>query len=221
LTSSTDENGQKTSYSYDDPLRRITETDLPDGGQTSLSYNDSGTSPSIVTTKKIAPGINSISTAVMDGMGHVTQTQFNSDPAGVAFTDIVYDGMSRVMSSSNPHRNAALPTDGITRLQYDPLGRVTQVTKQDGGVSTVSYTGNCTLSIDEAGTRRRACNDALGRRVEVDEPTPGVSEAINATSATATVGFSGFLQSKQLTNPATGTVFISGTDSIVPVSYTH
>jgi len=40
---------------------------------------------------------------------------------------------------------------GQTPFQYDALDRLTQVTKQDGSISTVSYLGNCTMSTDEAG----------------------------------------------------------------------
>ena len=215
LTSSTDQNAQKTNYSYDDPFRRLTETDLPDGGQTKIQYNDLGASPNIVTTKRINATNSSASTAVMDGMGHVIQSQLNSDPSGVDFVDTTLDGLARPMNVSNPHRSTPLPTDGVTATEYDALGRVKQITKQDGGVSTISYAGNCSVTVDEAGDRRRGCSDALGRLIEVDEPTPGVSETTSATTATATVAISGSLQSKQLSNPATGTVTISGTDSIV------
>jgi len=215
LSSSTDQNSQKTNYFYDDPFRRLTETDLPDGGQTKIQYNDLGASPNIVTTKRVSATNSSVSTAVMDGMGHVFQSQLNSDPAGIDFVDTTLDGLARPMNVSNPHRSTPLPTDGVTGTQYDALGRVKQITKQDGGVTTISYTGNCSLTVDEAGKRRRGCTDALGRLIEVDEPTPGVSETTSATTATATATISGGLQSKQLSNPATGTVTISGTDSIV------
>jgi YD repeat-containing protein len=40
LLQSTDRNGQSTSYTFADLLRRLTETDYPDNGKTTLSYND-------------------------------------------------------------------------------------------------------------------------------------------------------------------------------------
>jgi RHS repeat-associated protein len=214
--SSTDQNAQKTSYMYDDPFRRLTETDLPDGGQTQVAYNDVGVNPNIVTTKKITPTNSTVSTALLDGMGHTIQTQNNSDPAGADFVDMTLDGSGRPIRVSNPHRSTPLTTDGVMTTQYDALGRVTQFTKQDGSVSTISYTGNCSITIDEAGNRRRGCSDASGRLIEVDEPTPGVSETTLATNATATVTISGSLQSTQSSSPATGTIVINGTDSIVP-----
>jgi RHS repeat-associated protein len=216
LTSSTDQNGQKTRYSYDDPFRRLTETDLPDGGQTSVSYNDVGPNPNMVTTRKITSTSGTVSTSVMDGMTHTIQTQLNSDPAGADFVDTMFDGLGRPMRISNPHRGTPLTTDGVMSTKYDALGRVTQITKQDGSVSTISYAGSCSVVIDEAGKRRRGCTDALGRLIEVDEPTPGVSETTLASNAAANVTISGSLQFKQSSSRATGTVAINGTDSIVP-----
>lgn len=53
---------------------------------------------------------------------------------------------------------------------YDALGRVTQTIRQDGGIATVFYSGNCAITTDEAGKQRKSCSDALGRLTEVDEP---------------------------------------------------
>ena len=216
LTVSKDENNQQTTYLYADSLRRPTETDFPDGGRVTTTYNDPGANPSVVTTKKITGTLNVVTTAVLNGMGQETQKQVNSDPAGVDYTDTAYDGLGRAITVSNPHRNAASATDGSTQTAYDALGRVLQITNQDGSIKTSSYFGNCAVSVDEAGKRKRMCHDGLGRLIEVDEPTPGISESILAASATATVTISGSLQSHQSPNPATGTITISGTDSIVP-----
>src|SRR5262249_37541219 len=216
LTVLTDENGNQTKHKYNDSLRRLTETDFPDTGQTTVTYNDSGSNPTVVTNEKIDSIHTLTTTLVADGLGHPVQTQINSDPSGVDFVDTGYDGLGRVISSSNPHRSASALTDGVTQTQYDALSRPTRMTKQDGSVSTVSYPANCSVAIDEAGKRRRSCSDALGRLIEVDEPTPGVSESIQATNASANVALSGSLQSKPSSNHATGTVTIVGTDSIVP-----
>jgi YD repeat-containing protein len=62
LTISQDENTQKTTFTYADPLRRLTETDFPDTGQTKIAYDDAGTNPSVVTTQKITGSMNRIST---------------------------------------------------------------------------------------------------------------------------------------------------------------
>src|SRR5260221_998264 len=41
LTSSIDQNNLTTTYMYNDSLARLTETDFPDGGVTTIAYNDS------------------------------------------------------------------------------------------------------------------------------------------------------------------------------------
>src|SRR5260370_32453149 len=43
-----------TTYSYADSLRRLTETDYPDGGKTTISYNDAAPSPTVTTSRLIA-----------------------------------------------------------------------------------------------------------------------------------------------------------------------
>src|SRR5262249_49572785 len=58
---------------------------------------------------------------------------------------------------------------------YDALGRPTQTTKQDGGVSTLSYAGNCVTATDEAGKSRKSCSDALGRLTSVWEDPGGLN----------------------------------------------
>jgi hypothetical protein len=45
LTGLKDENNQLTTYVYDDPFFRPTQANYPDGGQTTLSYNDSPYAP--------------------------------------------------------------------------------------------------------------------------------------------------------------------------------
>src|SRR5262249_15213585 len=72
LTLSTDQNGNQTHYAYNDPLRRLRQTDLPGGGQTIVDYNDVGSNPSVVTTTKThSDGSNpSVATVLKDAMGH-------------------------------------------------------------------------------------------------------------------------------------------------------
>lgn len=48
-----DENSQNTSYAYNDPLARLTETDFPDGGKTTIAYNDAAPTPSVTKTTLI------------------------------------------------------------------------------------------------------------------------------------------------------------------------
>jgi RHS repeat-associated protein len=171
LTVSTDQNNLQTQYLYNDPFRRITETDRPDGGQITVAYND--TALIVTTSKKINSTQTATTVAVSDGMGHVKQTQLTSDPQGTILTDTAYDGLGRVHTISNPHRSASSSTDGTTTYTYDALSRVTSVANPDGSAGTTSYSGNCATITDEAGKSRKSCSDGLGRMTSVSEDPTG------------------------------------------------
>ena len=169
---------QGTTYIYNDSLRRLTETDYPDNGQTTISYNDSGPSPSVTAFKKLDTSGRLLTTvSVMDGLGHVVQDRLCED--GSACTrpinaDINYNGLGRVWKQSNPHRAGASPTDGTTTFVYDALGRTTSITLQDNSVETFSYSGNCETATDQAGKSRKSCSDAFGRLGQVTEDPAGL-----------------------------------------------
>jgi RHS repeat-associated protein len=189
--STTDANGQTATYAYDSMGRR-TQTNFPDGGQTTVTFGS--TLPiNNVSTTKITSSQNHVTTAVLDDLGRVKQAQLNSDPSGVVYTDTTYDAFGRVLTVSNPYRSTSDPTYGITTNQYDALARTIKVTKPDGSFVTTAYCGSTTLVTDEATKWRRSTTDALGRLVEVDEPNsstasvnsngcPGTGEPIWITS---------------------------------------
>jgi RHS repeat-associated protein len=176
LTSSTDENSQKTSYVYADSLGRLTEIDYPDTGQTTLAYSDAGPNPSVTTTRKLSstgsPGPFTTKT-LTDGVGHVVKTQVTSDPAGTNSTDTTYDGMGRVRTVSNPYRSTSDASYGITSYAYDALGRVTSITRPDSTAVRTVYTGRASSVTDEGNgsvnVQRVSQTDALGRLTSVCE----------------------------------------------------
>ncbi len=183
LTTSVDENSQTTTYRYNDNFDRPTETDYPDSGNTTISYNDAGASPSVSTTKLISasPSVNLSTTAVTDGMGHVVQTQVTTDPDGTTFTAKTYDGQGKVFQSYNPTRCSPPTTNcgkettwGLTTYTYDALGRTTNVAEPDGSAVQTSYSGNQTTVTDEVGNQRTNQTDGLGRLTAVME-APNVS----------------------------------------------
>ena len=220
VTSATDSNAKVTVYTYNDPLNRLTNTAYPDGGQTAISYNDSV--PSVTTTVASSPNPAKTTVAVMDGMGHVTQTQLTTDPAGTDYTDTVYDGMGQIYSVSNPHGSQTLSSDGVTTYLRDALGRLTSQTQPDTSTQTYSYAGNTTTFTDEVSNIWKRTSDALGRLTQVIEPGGletdyGYDGLDNLTSAVqhGTAGesarsrsFSYDSLSRLLssTNPETGTV---------------
>jgi len=180
LTLSKDQNGQPTTYTYNDPLDRLTQTSYPDGGVTTLAYNDTPPMPTVTTSKKLNSSQTVVSVAVEDGLGHVTETELTSDPQGTVYTVRAYDGPGRVYTATTPYRTTGDSTYGTTIYGYDALNRATSVVDADGSNSTVTtkYCGSSTLVTDEAGRWRRSTTDGLGRLVEVDEP--------NSTTATVT-----------------------------------
>jgi RHS repeat-associated protein len=177
--STTDANNLKTTFTYDF-LGRLTQTNLPNGGHTSASYND--VPPvSITTTVGINTSQSRTSTSIFDGVSRPTQTQ-TSDPQGTVYTDTTYDALGRVYSVSNPYRagSDATSSPGTTTYGYDALGRKTSATYPDGSILTTAYCGSSTLVTDPTLRWRRSRIDALGYLVEVDEPNAaGVTVNVN------------------------------------------
>jgi RHS repeat-associated protein len=177
LTQSTDENSKTTAFKYDDSLSRLTETDYPDTGQTTVSYNDS--TPSVTTTKLITstPSVNLSTTTVMDSLGHATQTKLTTDPDGTTYTARSYDGNGRTYQLYNPTRCSPPTTKcsseanswGVSTNTYDGLGRVKSVAEPDGSAVTTSYSANQITTTDEIGNQRTSQIDGLGRMTNVWE----------------------------------------------------
>ena len=206
-----------TTYIYNDVFARPTSYTFPDGALTAFAYNDMAPSPTVTISKLIdnASNLNSTSTTVMDGLGHVVQTQLTSDPDGTDYVDIAYNGLGQVQTRSNPHRASALTTDGTSAYTYDALGRNIEVDEPDGSDVETKYAGNCSTVNDETGKARMSCSDALGRLTNVEEPGPGASAA---TAGTGTIAVSGSLQSGTSSATAgTGSVTINGTEEAVTI----
>jgi RHS repeat-associated protein len=175
LTSSTDvENGQSTHYKYNDSLDRLTETDYPDGGITTNTYNDGtysagGSIPNVTTAELLNASQNlwKATEVVSDGLGQAVQTVL-VDPDSTQGNDTVetvYDGEGRAYTKTNPHRSVALVTDGTSHFYYDALGRpvvqqhadsTCQQWCYDGVASTLptGVTSNCSahLGVGPQGT---------------------------------------------------------------------
>ncbi len=216
VSSVTDPNNQAATFTYDLMDRQIAAV-APDNGQASTCFSDTVGAPcyspslpiQVVRTNKITASLSKISTEVLDGLGRTVQTQLNSDPTGADYVDVAYDALGRKATQSNPHRTTSLPTDGITQFQYDALNRPTQTTKQDGSIINISYSGNCTTTTDEANNQHKACADALGRLIEVDEPGGGSAGTNSAGTFTVTGTLQSVTVGGQSATPATGTVTIN------------
>jgi YD repeat-containing protein len=172
-----------TTFTYDG-MNRPSATSFPDGGSVTSDYSDNhSTAPplwaSSSTLINASTGLSTTRVSVLDGLGRVQQHK-SSVPAaqcnsGYTYQDFTYDALGRSSTTSNPYCTTSDPTYGLITNAYDALGRVTQITKQDGSISTVSYTGNCATATDEAGKSRKSCSDALGRLVNVWEDPSGLN----------------------------------------------
>jgi len=181
LTVSQDQNSERTTYIYNDSLARPTQVNYPDGGQIEYAYNDTASHPSATTCELINGTAGAIcsptnptsgwktSVAVMDGLGHIVQTQLASDPDGVTYAGTTYDGLGRPYKVSNPYRTTSDSTYGTTTFTYDALGRTTQVAEPDGSIVSTSYSRNQTTVTDEIGNQRTSQTDGLERLTTVWE----------------------------------------------------
>ena len=163
--STTDQNGQTTTYSYDS-IGRKSSIGYPDGGLTSYQYP----SPAEVVESKLLSGSTySTLTTNWDGYGRKSQVT-QSDPAGDDTVTSTYDGDNRLGCNSNPQRSGSSPTNGNTCYDYDALDRATLVTMPDGNKIHVAYSGNQATVTDESGYQKRYVYDAFHDLTQVFEP---------------------------------------------------
>lgn len=175
IKSFTDENIQTSNFTYDSMFRMLTAVGPAD--PSGLHPETDFTFPTITSVQRSKKQDSThwiVDSATFDGFGRTSQTHL-TDPEGDDFVDTTYDQVGRASTVSNPHRSTSSPTDGTTTTFYDALGRVTQVTKQDGSASTISYAGSCTTTTDEAGKQRKTCSDALDRLTQVFEDPAGLN----------------------------------------------
>ena len=182
LTILKDQNGQSTSYVYNDPFARPTLVTRPDGGTTTTTYNDapynpSTPSPSVSTSTLASPSPTYTTLTAFDGLGHTVRSEITSDPdcASGDRTDTVYYGTGKPYTVSNPYCSTGDPTYGLTTYTYDGLGRTLKVSHPDSTSIVTTYKGRATEVQDEGngnGTQqvtRISQIDALGRLISVCE----------------------------------------------------
>ncbi|HEV3316973.1 MAG TPA: hypothetical protein VG488_08400, partial [Candidatus Angelobacter sp.] len=208
-----------TNYAYDF-MSRMTSATLPadpSGNQPQTTFNY----PDLTTVErlhKITASLTDDAFTYSDGLGRPIRAK-HIVPGGNALVDTAYDGLDRAATVSNPYFTTSDLTYGVTQGQYDALGRLTQTTRQDSSISTVSYSDNCTTTTDEAGKQRRACSDGAGRLVEVDEP----GDYFPGSQASGSLAINGSLQSKSGVGAigatrGSATITINGTNQVIPGS---
>ena len=184
-TSSTDENGQTTTYGYD-VLNRLLQLQTPNGATTTLAYTDtpSSTSPMVHKQVQISSSMNADTYVQFDGLGRqVRSVKANGEDTPYDEVDTCYDAVGRKSNQTYPYQSngitggyscAVVPSQPYDAFAYDGLGRVLQVTKADGAVQRSDYSQYPVVTTtDEALARRSIQTDALGRLVYVWEDPAG------------------------------------------------
>jgi YD repeat-containing protein len=148
LASSTDENTQQTTYNYEsNAILRLTDVVGPaswqNGGakpDTHYAYVD-GPGGSVTITDPV--GVKSASYS--DGVGHVIETQLETDPNTADTVNTCYTGSGQVYQKTNPYRGTpttACPITSsvpFTTYYYDALGRPIETVEQDGSTLWSCY----------------------------------------------------------------------------------
>ena len=173
VTAQVDANGQKTTFSYNDPLNRLkqviqAETDPAAKTQTSFSYNDNART--ITATSDLNSfEDNALKTmSLFDGLGRAIEARTYEGGTNYIVTQTQYDILGRPFKTSNPYRWQSEDV-AWTTTTFDALGRVTSVTTPDNAVASTVYSGNSVTVTDPAGKKRKSITDALGRLIEVYE----------------------------------------------------
>jgi RHS repeat-associated protein len=169
-----DINGVKTNTFYNDSLGRVTQVVYAAGTplqrQAQFTYNDT---TRIITTTSDLSAFNDNklkNEMIYDKLGRSVETHSYESSSSYVTTKRFYDGLGRVIKSTNPYRTIYDPTYGETETKYDSLGRVTEIkTASDGATVTNVYAGNTTTVIDQTGKQGKSVTDALGRLAKVFE----------------------------------------------------
>ncbi|MDP9904714.1 DUF6531 domain-containing protein [Arthrobacter bambusae] len=202
LTSSTDANGNTTSFGYDGSGNLVSVTD-PMGGKSSFAY-DAGnhvvavTDPNGNTTKyawdaldhpaKKTDPAGGVTALAYDPNGHLVSM---TDPTGAKST-YTWDALFRLSSKTDPtgavtkyeyNREDKLtsvtdPLGAVTKYDVDPLGKVVKTTDADGNAWTQSWNPTGTLAdvTDPTGAKTVFAYDPAGHRVTTTGPTGAVTK---------------------------------------------
>lgn len=183
LLSSTDVNGQITRYTYD-TIGRVTRTQYPDGGATSVTYVDTPGNVSVTETRSgpAAPTLTTVTS--YNGLGLVREVRSQSR-SGDVIVKTEYDQKFRPFRQSLPYFASEQPR--WTTTTYDDLDRPLTVTEPDGSTSRTSYKGNETYTYDAQGREKLVVVDALGRVIRSSDPNPTTGRVDGGAYVTTSV----------------------------------
>jgi YD repeat-containing protein len=191
-----DPNGFIRTFTYSDPLDRMTRATSPDNGWVNFAYVYSTGTTTVTTTTALTgssdpagctANTQTVTSAVFDGLGRKIHSQV-TEGSGSITTDTVYDSMGRAAQVSNPYRSTLDPTYGTTTTSYDALDRPWKVTYPDLAVERTAYNGAVTTHVDPKPAWRQMTADAFGRITKViEDPTATVTFADGSSASNSVV----------------------------------
>lgn len=221
---STDVNGQTTTYAYD-IMRRLVTTTRPDGTQIGTCYSDLSTSACYSTTSNYTISTTPVDSSharkvysYYDGLSQVVRTSLydSSGTTNYSNIDTQFDPLQRPYKRSNPYASSA---SYWTQSNFDGLGRRIKDILPDGSYVVSTYYGNCVTKTDQAGKARKACSDASNHTTAVYEDPTGLDyetdyqfdpvdhlTKVTQGSQTRTMSFDGLGNLNSTTTPEAGTV---------------
>jgi RHS repeat-associated protein len=197
-TSVTDENGERTTATYNDAYfwRPNTETDAA-SNVTNFSYDAQTSVEAYVNFNGSTSTTDNLNTVDVLGRSHVSQLKESQSSSTYDSIETDYDSLGRPSRTTLPYAGAAGATNSSapgTNTVYDALNRKKQVTDSSGRNVTYTYTQNDTYrTLGPAPTgentkRKQSEYDALGRMTSVCE----VTGATGGGSCAQTSGVTGY-----------------------------
>lgn len=195
MLSTTDPNGEATSYQNFDVFDRPQQITYPDGGIETLSY----TPNQITDINKInSGGAQSETQTDLDGYGR-TLSVITYDGSQQYRTDTCYDTSGRIAFASLPYVNtggANVCSGAGVAYTYDPLNRPTQISEPDGTTTKV-YAGTSVETTNPIGVTRIVQNDVFGRPARVCEVAGSLPDGEQGTTCGTDISAQGFVTSYQ------------------------
>jgi|GEM_PF-1278400 len=178
VVSFTDQNGQQTTYTYDDKGRLWTVKFSNGGNQVTLKTI---TYPSneVDVSELQSQGVNIPSSVVVDGYGRPTTTT----KSGIT-TTTTYDSQGRLWTVTNPAASTSYSTDGTTTYGYDELNRIKSIELPNSQSVQYTYSLNTVTVTDPSSHSRQEVYDAFGDLSEVLEPSASGTPNWNTAWAT-------------------------------------
>jgi RHS repeat-associated protein len=196
LTSTTDPNGQQTTYKNYDAFGRVGEIDYPDNGKSVFGYAPADGYASTPTEAHVYRYQNSSTYAdtetIYDGYGRPIRTATANGQGSNPWyeQDTCYNSVGKVSFQSYPYQAATLTGAEVCSgagdaFAYDALARLTTATHGDGTQIVSSYTGRAAETTDENGVSRITQGDVFGRVTAACEIT---STALQGSGTPASCG---------------------------------